>query len=39
MIEQQTKSACCQAEKYNDKKARLADNSVSKIAIAGRPGS
>lgn len=27
------------SKKYNDKKARLADGSVSKIAIAGRPGS
>ena len=26
-------------EKHSDKKARLADGSVSKIAIAGRPGS
>lgn len=26
-------------EKYNDKKARPAGDSVSKIAIAGRPGS
>lgn len=26
-------------EKYNDKKARLADDSVSKIATAGKPGS
>jgi hypothetical protein len=27
------------SKKYNDKKTRLADGSVSKIAIAGRPGS